>query len=62
MSIRVRKATIQDIDSALPLVKDFAASFEIIEQNYRGSFASILANPGALALVAKENDRLIGMF
>lgn len=60
MSIRVRKATSQDIESVLPLVKDFVTSFEVIESKFRRSYSDILDNPNAIALVADNGGELTG--
>jgi GNAT superfamily N-acetyltransferase len=60
MSIRIRRAIARDIDSVLPLVKDFVTSFEISEPDYRKSFARILVNPGALVLVAEDKGTPVG--
>lgn len=44
----------------LPLVVEFATSFNADEQIFRASFASLLQNQSALVLVAEEEKRLIG--
>jgi GNAT superfamily N-acetyltransferase len=60
MPIQVRRATPQDIEDVLPLVKDFVTSFDIIESKFRRSYANILENPNAIALVADDGGTLIG--
>ena len=60
MFSKVRRATLEDIDRVLPLVKGFVTSFEVVESRFRESFASILENPDAIVLVAEDADSLVG--
>jgi GNAT superfamily N-acetyltransferase len=60
MAIQIRRATQQDIDSVLPLVQEFATSFEIIESKFRRAYENILVSPDSIALVANDGDTLIG--
>jgi GNAT superfamily N-acetyltransferase len=60
MSIQVRRATPQDIDGLLPLVRDFVTSFEVVESKFHLSYVRILQNPDAIALVADDGGKLIG--
>ncbi len=60
MAIQFRRATPQDIESVLPLVKDFVTTFEVVESQFRRSYESILESPSAIALVADDNGELIG--
>ena len=60
MPINIRKASSEDVASVLPLVVDFATSFNIDERKFRKSFVSLLKSRSALVLVAEEEMRLIG--
>ncbi len=60
MLIELREATIEDIDNLLPLVKQFVTSFEIVESSFRESFVRIQNEPNAIALIAENENELIG--
>lgn len=60
MSVQIRRATRQDIESVLPLVRGFVTSFEVVESKFRQAYAKILKNPDSLALVAHDGDVLVG--
>jgi GNAT superfamily N-acetyltransferase len=60
MPIRIRRASSEDVEEVLPLVVDFATSFDIDERIFRESFFRLLESRSALVLVAEEEERLIG--
>lgn len=60
MSLRIRKANLEDIESVLPLVKQFVTSFEIIESQFRQSYLKVLEDPDAATFVAEVEGRLVG--
>ena len=60
MSIQIRRANPLDINNVLSLVRDFVTSFEIVEPKFRQSYADILENSDAIALVAADESALIG--
>ncbi len=60
MSICIRRASSQDVEAVLPLVVDFATSFDTDEYLFRESFFRLLHNQCALVLVAEEERCLIG--
>jgi GNAT superfamily N-acetyltransferase len=60
MPICIRSASSQDIEAVLPLVVDFATSFDTDEHLFRASFSSLLQNQKALVLVAEDEECLIG--
>jgi GNAT superfamily N-acetyltransferase len=60
MPFLVRKATEKDIESVLPLVRDFVVSFEVIESSFRSSFSNLLKDTNAHVLVAENEGELIG--
>ena len=57
-SILVRKATEQDIENVLSLVREFVTSFEVIEPKYRTSFCRLIVDASALVLVAEKHARM----
>jgi N-acetylglutamate synthase-like GNAT family acetyltransferase len=59
-SIQIRKATPADIEGVLTLVKDFVASFELIESKFRQSYANILKDANAIAFVVDDDRALVG--
>lgn len=60
MSIQVRRAAPEDIESVLALVKGFVTSFDVVESKFRRSYTSILENSDAIALVADDAGTLVG--
>ena len=60
MPIQIHRATAQDIEPLLPLVRDFVTSFEVVESKFRQSFSDVLSNSSALALVAENEGTLAG--
>jgi GNAT superfamily N-acetyltransferase len=60
MSIRIRRTTPHDIESVLPLVRDFVTSFETVESKFRQSYADVLDSSNSIALVADDRGDLIG--
>jgi hypothetical protein len=60
MSIQIRRANPQDIDNILSLVRDFVMSFEIVGPKFQQSYADIQENSDAIALVAADENALIG--
>ncbi len=60
MPIRIRKASSEDVEAVLPLVIDFATSFDTDERIFRESFIKLLESRSALVLVAEEEKYLIG--
>jgi GNAT superfamily N-acetyltransferase len=60
MSIQIRRATPQDIESVLLLVRDFVTSFEIVESKFRQSYAEVLDSSNSIALVADDGGDPIG--
>ncbi len=60
MSIRIRRASSQDVEGVLPLVVEFATSFDIDQPTFRDSFFELLENDSVLVLVAEEEKLLIG--
>lgn len=60
MPIRIRRASSQDVEGVLPLVVDFATSFDTDECIFRESFCKLLENQSALVLVVEEEKFLLG--
>jgi GNAT superfamily N-acetyltransferase len=60
VSIRIREAQRDDVDSLLPLVKEFVTSFEIEEHAYQQSFWRLIDNREATILVVEHEGNLIG--
>jgi GNAT superfamily N-acetyltransferase len=58
--IRIRNASSHDVEGVLPLVMEFATSFETDKRIFRESFLRLLESRSALVLVAEEEKRLIG--
>jgi GNAT superfamily N-acetyltransferase len=60
VSIRIREAQLNDVDSLLPLVQEFVTSFEIEERPYRQSFKRLIDSREAIVLVSEHEGNLIG--
>ena len=58
--MRTREAQLDDVDSLLPLVKEFVTSFEIEEHSYQRSFRRLIDRREATILVTEHEGNLIG--
>ena len=60
MSIDVREAREEDVDDLLPLVRYFVSSFTLDDIAFKNSFVRLIGTPGSIALVAEQEEKLIG--
>ena len=60
MNINIRIASGSDFEALLPLVEDFATSFEIERERFASSLCAVLEDPNALTLIAELDSSAIG--
>ena len=58
--MRIRKATLDDVDGVFLLASDLATSFDVEKRPFSASFQQILTDEHALLLVASENKKIVG--
>lgn len=58
--MKIRKAELDDLQSVLILVKEFAMSFQTIESNFENAYINLLDDKQATVYVAEHDTEIIG--
>ena len=58
--MRIRMATLDDVDKVFALASDFATSFDVEKSAFSASFQQILTDDHALLLVAADDNEVVG--